>query len=125
MAANRIFADARKTRELTVPSGWVSGRPVASGQIPGVCLIDRASDGKATVQLDGVFNLAVQGKDSSGTSGADASVAVAEGDILYYDETPTLATYYLSKRAGGIRFGYALEAVSSGAAATIRVQVGY
>lgn len=126
MATNRVFKQSGLTADLTVPSGWVSGRPVCVGQIPGVCLIDRQSDGKASVQIkDGVFELAVEGIDSSGTSGADANVAVAVGDILYYDQTPVNAGIYLSKRAGGIRFGYALEAISSGDDATIQVQLGY
>lgn len=125
MALRRRFADKMITRTYAVPATWVSGLPVCVGQIPGVLLTSRDSDGEAQVQLDGSHYLNVQAKDSSGTSGADANVAVAVGDILYYDETPATAGKYLSKRAGGIRFGYAEEVVNSGASAEISVKVGY
>lgn len=125
MATNRRFPDQKKTRELPVPSGWVSGRPVCVGQIPGVCLTSRDADLTATVQLDGSFNLHVEGIDSSGTSGADANVAVAVGDKLYYDGTPTNSGIYLSKRAGGIFFGYAEGTLDSGDDGTISVMIGY
>lgn len=115
MAKNRVYATGRQI-PLTVPSGTVSGAPVVSGQIPGVAVIDRQSDGKATVQTDGVYNLSVKGIDQSGNS------AVVEGDILYHTvaDTPPL-----SKKNTGVRFGYALEAVTSAATATIKVKVGY
>ncbi len=124
MATNRRFADQKKTREYPVPSGWVTGRPVCVGNIPGVCLTSRDADGNATVQLDGSFLCQVEGIDSSGTSGADANVAVAVGDDLYYDETPVNAGIYLSKRAGGIFFGRAEEALDSGDDGAISVLVG-
>lgn len=123
MATNRKFPDQKKTRFYPVISGAASGDPVCVGQMPGVALYDRDSDGKATVQLDGSFRLPVAGKDSSGTSGADANVAGAVGDIVYYDsgDTPPL-----SKRSGGIRFGYLEETVTSGSTdETPLVRVGY
>jgi hypothetical protein len=116
MATNRKFRDGYVTRDMAVPSGTVSGQPIVCGQIPGVALIDRKADGRATCQLDGSFLLSVKGIDGSGNA------AVAEGDILYHTvaDTPPL-----SKKATGVRFGYAEAAVGSGATATISVKVGY
>lgn len=115
MAKNRVH-ERSTPLDLAVPSGTVSGAPVVTGQIPGVALTDRQSDGRATVQGDGVFSLSVKGIDGGGNS------AVAEGDILYHTvaDTPPV-----SKKATGVRFGYALEAVGSGLTATIKVKVGY
>jgi predicted RecA/RadA family phage recombinase len=93
-----------------------SGDPTVVGQIPGVCATDTNADGNVTVETEGIFDLSVKGIDGSGNA------AVTAGDILYYvsGDTPKL-----SKKASGVRFGYALEAVSSGATATIQVKVGY
>jgi hypothetical protein len=68
------------------------------------------------VQTDGVFQLSVKGVDGGGNA------AVAAGDILYYVDADTPK---LSKKATGHRFGYALDAVLSGATTSIRVKVGY
>lgn len=106
----------------------VSGDPVVCGQKPGVALQDADASGRAIMQTDGIFNLLVAGIDSSGTSAADANVAVNGGDIIYFDKAKTPP---LSKRAGGIRFGYAVgdsavQVVASGVTTTvIMVQVGY
>ncbi len=102
--------------------------PVRCGSVPGVALDDADSGGLTRMQRDGIFELLVAGKDSSGTSGADASVAVNGGDILYFAEGDTPP---VSKRAGGVRFGYAVgdsgvQVVASGSTTTaILVQVGY
>jgi len=122
MARNRKFADVPKTRTYPVASGVVSGDPVAVGQMPGVALNDRDADGESTVQLDGSFNLSVASIDSSGASAADANVTAAVGDIVYFGvgDTPQL-----SKRAGGIRFGYLEQTMTSGQTATKQVRVGY
>lgn len=117
MARNRVRARGRQLL-LTVISGVVSGDPVVVGQIPGVALTDRdTTTGKATVQMDGVFNLSVKGEQAAG------NVAVAEGDILYYEagQTPPIN----KDATNGVRFGYALAAVTSGATATIAVKIGY
>lgn len=121
MAINEVYEKADTLYEA-VPSGTLSGDPVCVGQMPGVALIDRDTAGKATITRIGAHNLSVAGIDSSGGSGADANVAVAVGDILYFDVTKTPK---ISKRAGGIRYGYADEAITSGATATIRVILGY
>lgn len=123
MAVNRRLADAPKTRRYAVNAARVSGDPVCVGQIPCVLLTDYAArDGKATVQLDGTFLCSVASIDSGGTSGADRNVVGAVGDIVYYDSATTPV---LSLRAGGIRFGYLTEAMTSGQTANKLVQVGY
>lgn len=101
----------------TAPDTPKSGDPVLCGQIPGVALIDAADNGTATVALNGVFELSVKGEDNGGDA------AVAAGDILYYEagQTPPLN----KDATNGVRFGYALAAVGSGATATIPVRVGY
>lgn len=98
----------------TTPS---SGDPVLCGQIPGVALEDEDTNGSTTVALDGVFALSVKGENAGGNN------AVAVGDILYYEagQTPPIN----KDSTNGVRFGYALAAVSSGATATINVRVGY
>lgn len=118
MAKNRRYEYGRQF-PITVPSGTVSGDPVVSGQLPGVAVVDRQSDGTATCQFDGVYDLAVGGVDQSGNS------AVVEGNIIYYTsgDTPKL-----NKKNTGVRFGYALGAgtlVASGGSGTIAVKVGY
>jgi len=95
-----------------------SGDPGCIGSIPFVALTDEDANGKASCQTDGVFNLAVLGHD--GTAGA----AIAAGDIVVWDNTGGT----LEKTPGSansVRFGYALDAVSSGATTTIRVKLGY
>lgn len=93
-----------------------SGDPVVVGQIPAVALIDTNADGNVTIKTDGVFALSVKGVDGSGNA------AVAVGDILYYTDGDTPP---LGKKTSGVRFGYALEAVTSGATKTIKVKIGY
>ncbi len=106
----------------------LSGDPVICGQKPGVALDDADSGGKTRMQVDGIFNLLVGAIDSSGTSGADANVAVNGGDILYFDQAKTPP---VSKRAGGIRFGYAVgdtatQVVASGSTtARCKIHIGY
>lgn len=102
--------------------------PVRIGQLPAVAIDNADSSGLTRAQKDGIWNLLVAGIDSSGTSGADANVAVNGGDIIYFDEAKTPP---LSKRAGGVRFGYAfgdsgVQQVAAGATTTrTLVQVGY
>jgi len=116
MAKNRYHENGDHL-DLTVGSGTVSGDPVLVGQIPGVAVVDRQADGRATVQTNGVYLLSVKGENNAGNT------AVAEGDILYYEAA---ATPKLNKdNVAGVRYGYALEAIASGATATIKVKVGY
>lgn len=93
-----------------------SGDPVVVGQIPGIALTSTDANGNVTVKRSGVVSVSVKGIDGGGNS------AVAVGDILYYvsGDTPKL-----SKKTSGVRFGYALQTVSSAATTTIRVLLGY
>lgn len=118
MATNQIFKDGDVLSiAATLPATPASGGPVLVGQLPGVALTDERSDGTTSIAFKGVFDLSVEGANNAG------NVAVAAGDILYYD---TAATVKINKdNTNGVRFGYALEAVSSGATATIRVKLGY
>lgn len=118
MATNTVYMWTESLPlTCTAPTSPTSGGPVLCGQIPGVALEAEDADGVTTVALDGVFNLSVKGEDASGNS------AVAAGDILYYEagQTPVIN----KDATNGVRFGYALAAVSSGATATIAVRVGY
>jgi len=117
MATNEVYADGNQLAlAATDPTTPASGDPVVVGQIPGVALLNEQSDGKTTIKMNGVFSLSVKGVDGSGNAAVDA------GDIIYYvaADTPKL-----SKKATGVRFGYALATVGSGATATIQVKVGY
>jgi predicted RecA/RadA family phage recombinase len=115
VATNTVYPWS-KSRPLTCtdPATPASGDPVLCGQIPGVALAAEDAAGVTTVALDGVFNLSVQG-----TTGSNS--AVAAGDAIYY---VTGNTPKLSKTSSGVLFGYALGTVSSGATATIPVEVG-
>jgi predicted RecA/RadA family phage recombinase len=107
--------------ELTAPVGTLSGDPIVSGQLPAIAQTDRRTSGtfsgKASCSLEGVYDLSVKG-----VTNAAANIAVAEGDILYYNAA---ATPKINKDTTGVRFGYALGAVGSGLTATIPVKVGY
>ena len=121
MAKNIVFDEAAQLSLVaTDPAAPVSGDPLLVGQIPGVALTDERSDGTTSVKMDGVADLSVKGELWNGT--AKAAVAVEAGDIIYYNvaDTPKL-----NKDNRGVRYGYALEAIASGATDTIRVKVGY
>lgn len=117
MAKNRHFANGRKLAlAATDPTTPASGDPVIVGQIPGVALTNERTAGDTSVDTEGVYDLSVKGIDGGGNS------AVAVGDILFYvaADTPKL-----SKKNTGVRYGYALGAVVSGATTTIPVKLGY
>lgn len=117
MALNTVYMWTKSRPEtVTHPTTPTSGAPVRVGQRPGVALTGEDADGLTTVAEDGVFELSVKGIDGSGNS------AVADGDILYYTDGDTPP---ISKKATGVRFGYARGAVGSSATATIPVEVGY
>jgi len=100
----------------SAPATPQSGDPVICGQIPGVALTAEDSNGVTTVAVNGTFDLSVKGETTT-----DAAIAV--GDIVYYD---TAATPKINKDAtNGVRFGYAMAPVASGATTTIPVRVGY
>ena len=122
MARNQVFTDGDYlSLPATAPATPASGDPVLVGQMPGVALTDEGDGGNASthtsIHFSGVYELSVKGE------GAAGNAAVAIGDILYYEagQTPPLN----KDATNGVRFGYALETVTSGATATIRVKVGY
>lgn len=112
MASNRKYENGRKLKHA-VDSGTLSGAPVLVGKMTGVALTDRDSSGNAIVDHGGVYDLSVKGIDDAGNS------AVAVGDQLFFTNADTPE---ISKKESGYFFGYALEAVNSGATATIMVK---
>jgi len=111
MATNRVYEDATQL-SFIVPTGTLSGEPVLVGAaLPGVCLTDADADDddRATVQLDGAFNLEVV-----------AAAAMDPGDEVFIDA----ATFVLSDSAADVHFGYVLDDVAIGTA-TVRVKVGW
>lgn len=116
MATNKVHDEG--TQIVVVQASRVSGDPMVVGQIPGVALTSSESGtNNVTMQTDGVFRLSVKGENAGGNN------AVAIGDILYYEagQTPPLN----KDATNGVRYGYALDAVASGATTNIRVKVGY
>lgn len=117
MATNRKYAQGNKTLpNLTVTASSLSGDPMVIGQIPGVLVKNADTSNKSVMQTDGIFTLSVKGVDGVGNA------AIALGAIIYYTagDTPKL-----NAKTTGVRFGYALEAVTSGATSSIMVQIGY
>lgn len=118
MAQNLVFNEP-KTLSLACsnPATPVSGDPVRFGALTGVAETDEAGGGNlagnTTVNFgSSVWDLSVKAVNDSGNS------AVAVGDPLFYVDADTPK---LSKKATGYFFGHALEAVTSGATATINV----
>lgn len=122
MATNLYMDQGRYLSAVcSQPATPVSGDPVLIGQIPGVALTDEGKGGndatKTSVDTGGVYMLNVEGANSAG------NVAVAIGDILYYDSA---ATIKINKdNTNGVRYGYALAALDSGASGIIPVKIGY
>lgn len=114
--AQNLIRDEGKFITLAIAS-ITAGMPVIKGQITGVALTDTDADGNVVVQRRGVFDLVVEAKVAAANS------AVAVGDILYYDAAETIKIN--KDNTNGVRFGYALEAVTSGGNDTIRVLLGY
>lgn len=96
------------------PATPASGDPVRLGDLCGVALTDENADGNTSVAFVGVFTLSVKGVDGSGNA------AVGVGDTLYYTDGDTPK---LNKKTSGKKFGYALEAITSGSTATIMVRL--
>lgn len=113
MAKDRAFSQGANL-SLAVPEGVVSGQALVVGQIPCVALIDRRSDGTCELATRGVYELKVEGKNKAGNK------KVEPGDIVYI-KGGVLGV----NNEEGVRYGYALEVVESGAATTILVRLGY
>jgi predicted RecA/RadA family phage recombinase len=115
MATNMVHDPGNQLE--VVQASVASGDPIVIGIVPGVALTSsETTTNKVTLKTDGVFNLSVKGIDGGGNS------AVAAGDIIYHVQADTPK---LSKKATGVRFGYALDPVTSAATTTIRVKIGY
>ncbi|SRR6266567_672967 len=121
MASNRTRVLGRTLKvtptdsQGTTPGTPSAGDPTVCSLLTGVCLNGTATDGTAIIDRMGVYNLAVKGENESGNA------AIAVGDIVYFD----LEAHYLNSDAtDGVRFGYALAAVASGATTTIPVALG-
>ena len=114
MATNEVFKPANHlSLACSDPTTPTSGAPVRFGNLTGVALVDEDSAGDTTVDLSmAVYDLSVKGVNDSGNS------AVAAGDSIFYVDADTPK---LSKKSSGYFFGFALEAVSSGATTTIQV----
>lgn len=106
MAQN--FIQPGEHLELTNSTGSTiaSGKPVFKGKIVGIALGDIADGAKGQVRTKGVFELAKK-----------ASLAVSEGDALYWDATPGEIT---KTAADGTFIGYAVAA-QIGADTTVKV----
>lgn len=114
MSTNIVFEEGAQLRVIcTSPATPVSGDPVLVGQLPGVALTKEDAAGYTTVKFDGVALLSVKGETTT-------NAAVANGDVLYYD-----AGVINRDSSNGVRFGYALGAVNSGATTQIPVKIGY
>lgn len=111
MAQNFTQYDADVV-ELTITDATSAEAPVAVGNITGVLIADVEAGAVGAIRRHGVANLSVKGIDGSGNS------AVAIGDAIYFVSADTPK---LSKKATGVLFGYAMEAINSGSTATIKV----
>lgn len=115
MAKNLIYGVAKGIPVVcSDPATPASGDPVRFGEATGVALANEQADGITSVDFTpgNVYELSVKGVDGSGNS------AVALGDKIYYVDADTPK---LSKKNTGRFYGFALETVSSGATATIKV----
>ena len=103
---------------LPVPTGTSSGDPLVVNGIPCVALEDEGNitTGYATCRMIGGADLSVAAVDDSGNT------TIKFGDTIYYDAAQTPV---LSRRASGVPYGKAYEAISTvGATATIIVVLG-
>ncbi|MCV2395929.1 DUF2190 family protein [Actinotalea sp. M2MS4P-6] len=116
MATNVIYEYGRRLAvPCTFPATPASGDPVIFGDLPGVAIGAEDTDGKTVVQFEGVADVSVKAIDGGGNS------AVAAGDVIYYVNGDTPA---LSKKSTGVRYGVAMEAITSGSTDTINVRIG-
>jgi predicted RecA/RadA family phage recombinase len=114
MATNIVHEHGDQLRVVcTAPASPSAGDPVLVGQIPGVALTDEDASGYTTVKFNGCATLDVKGETTT-------NAAVSVGDILYYD-----SGVINKDSSNGVRFGYALGAVESGATTSILVKIGY
>lgn len=121
MATNIRYEDGDQIGDLapTAPTSTtiLSGQACLLGSLPAVALTDAddtvGNGGKCTLKFNGVADLPVKGETTT-------NAAIAAGDILYLD-----GSVVNKDSTNGVRFGYALGAVASGATTTIPVKIGY
>lgn len=119
MSTNQIFNHGDELGvQLTDPASPKSGDPGRLGQLGCVAQADKGKGGNTanntSVSFVGVFNLAVKGVNGS------SNTAIAPGDTVFYVDADTPK---LSAKATGVKYGTALDPVSSGATTTIRVRL--
>ncbi len=113
---NRIEAIESDLVSASGPTN--SGDPVRWGQLPGVALKDADTTNDVTpIATEGVYNMSVKGETT-------VNAAISAGDIIYLDGADGSAILNADS-TNGVRWGYALEDVASGATTTIKVKVGY
>lgn len=117
MAQNGVFdSDNSMSVVASDPATPASSDPVRVGDMVGVAETDERADGTTTVRFNCTRKVSVKGVNAGGNS------AVAVNDVIYYVDADTPK---LSKKVAGTRAGIALEAITSGSTATIRVRFGY
>lgn len=115
MATNVVFKPGEQMQYVVShPATPASGDPVRIGEMTGIAETDEHDDGTTSVDTGAfVATFSVKAVNTGGNS------AVALGDMLYYVDADTPV---LSKKDTGRLFGYALEAITGGQTATIRVK---
>lgn len=111
MAKNHVQVGKR----LTVTKANIdSSQAVLEGKLVGVAEIDTNDNGKTVIAPSEVWDLSVKAINDGGNS------AVSVGDELYYEDG---ADPVINKKKSGVKFGIALEAVSTGQTDTINVAI--
>ncbi len=126
MAANKALERAAAF-PFPVPSTVLSGDPLLIGKLAAVAETDFiATSGMAALSLEGAYFLPVTAKTSLSPS---TGSAVKPGDALYVsggtlDATTNCTTGgTICKDSSGAFYGNALDAITSGSTATIRVRL--
>jgi len=101
----------------TNPTTPASGGPVRYGTLTGIALTNEGEDGNAAGYTTVDFGFMLVALSVAAINEAGNS-AVAVGDPLFYVDADTP---HISKKATGYFFGFAMEAIESGATATINV----
>lgn len=124
MATNEVFDYGDQfdvaADEVTTPTGEdakVSGAAALVGMLPVVLQTgpqtNNVGDERITVKCNGVHDLPVEADNG----------AVAVGDRVYAVTAPASTLTLSNTATSSTAFGYALEAVTSGQTATIRVKI--
>ena len=118
MATNIKVPGHSVTLRLAVSAGVVANDVVTFSDLSGIAITDRDADGYAMVQLPIAYVATLSVLAENNTVGS----AVAVGDKLYNDTAETPDEINKDSTAGK-PIGYALEAITSGATATIEVGI--